>query len=71
MTAAQLAHLAELSAYAADFFVITNPGAARIFGDAALRADALSARLRREEQQARDSAGLAVVTARMADGVAL
>ena len=71
MTAAQLAHLAELSAYAADFFIITNPQAARVFGDAALRADALSARLRREEQQARDSAGLAVVTARMADGVTL
>ena len=71
MTAAQLAHLAELSAYAADFFTITNPQAARVFGDAALRADALSARLRREEQQARDSAGLAVVTARMADGVTL
>ena len=54
MTAAQLAHLAELSAYAADFFIITNPQAARVFGDAALRADALSARLRREEQQARE-----------------
>ena len=40
MTAAQLAHLAELSAYAADFFAITNPQAARVFGDAALRADA-------------------------------
>jgi hypothetical protein len=71
MTAAQLAHLAELSAYAADFFVITNPEAARVFGDAALRADGLSARLRREEQQARDSAGLAVVTAEMANGVTL
>ena len=71
MTAAQLAHLAELSAYAADFFIITNPQAARVFGDAALRADALSARLRREEQQARSSAGLAVVTARMANGVTL
>ena len=71
MTAAQLAHLAELSAYAADFFIITNPQAAREFGDAALRADALSARLRREEQQARESAGIAVATARIADGVTL
>lgn len=71
MTAAQLAHLAELSAYAADYFTITNPQASRVFGDAALRADVLSARLRREEQQARDSAGLTVVTAKMADGVTL
>ena len=71
MTASQLAHLAELSAHAADFFIITNPKAARVFGEAALRADALSSRLRREEQQARSSAGLAVVTAKMADGVIL
>jgi phosphotransacetylase len=71
MTAAQLAHLAELSAYAADFFAITNPQAARAFSDTALRADTLSARLRRDEQQARSRAGLAVVTGEMADGVAL
>jgi hypothetical protein len=71
MTAAQLAHLAELSAYAADFFAITNPQAARGFGDTALHADALSARLRREEQQARSRAGLAVSPVEMADGVTL
>jgi hypothetical protein len=67
MTAAQLAHLAELSAYAADFFAITNPQAARTFSDAALRADALSARLRREERQARRGVGIPVVAAEMAD----
>ena len=66
MTAAQLAHLAELSAYAADFFAITNPHAARTFSDAALRADSLSARLRREEQQARRMASMSTVTAEIA-----
>jgi hypothetical protein len=71
MTAAQLAQLAELSAYAADFFIITNPQAARTFSEAALRADALSTRLRREEQQARSSAGLAVVTEEMSYGMTL
>jgi hypothetical protein len=67
MTAAQLAHLAELSAYAADFFAITNPHAARAFSDVALLADTLSARLRREEQQARRGVGIPVVRAEMAD----
>jgi len=71
MTAAQLAHLAELSAYAADFFAITSPLAAHTFSDAALRADSLSARLSREEQQARRSAGLTVVSTELADRVTL
>jgi hypothetical protein len=71
MTAAQLAHLAELSAYAADFFAITNPQAARTFSDTALRADTLSARLLRDEQQARQRAGLPIVRAEMADGMTL
>jgi hypothetical protein len=53
VTAAQLAHLAELAAFAADYFACTNPGAARTFGDTALQADALSAVLRREESDAR------------------
>jgi predicted HAD superfamily phosphohydrolase len=70
MTAAQLARLAELSAYAADFFAITNPQAARAFSDTALRADILSDRVRREEQQARSRVGL-IVSAEMADGVTL
>jgi phosphotransacetylase len=70
MTAAQLAQLAELSAYAADFFAITNPQAARAFSDTALRADKLSDRVRREEQKARSRVGL-IVSAEMADGVTL
>ena len=71
MTAAQLAHLAELSAYAADFFAITNPQASRTFSDAALRADTLSARLHREEQRARSGAGMPVVTLATAHGLTL
>ena len=46
MTGAQLAHLAGLAAFAADFFATTDPAAARTFGEAALRADALSSELR-------------------------
>jgi hypothetical protein len=53
MTAAQLAHLAELAAFAADFFASTDPAAARKFGEASLRADALSVELRRAEDRAR------------------
>ena len=71
MTSAQVAHLAELSAYAADFFATTSPLAARTFSDATLRADSLSTRLRHEEQQARRSAGLTVVSTDLADGVNL
>ena len=71
MTAAQLAHLAELAAYAAGFYADTNPAAAAMFGDAALRADTLSAELRREEQAARTGTDLAVVTPEIVDGVTL
>jgi hypothetical protein len=53
VTAAQLAHLAELAAFAADYFARSDPNAARIFGDIALRADILSTHLRREESDAR------------------
>ena len=38
MTAAQLAHLAELAALAADYFAVSDPDTARIFGDSASRA---------------------------------
>ena len=69
--AAQLAHLAELSAYAADFFAITNPQAAGSFSDTALRADTLSARLRREEHRARSRVRLPMVATELADGVPL
>ena len=53
MTAAQLTHLVELAAYASGFFCITDPEAARMFADAASRAEALSAELGREEEHAR------------------
>ena len=63
MTAAQLAHLAELAAFAADFFAATDPAAARKFGEASLRADALSVELRRAEENARH--GLTVTITRL------
>ena len=69
MTAAQLAHLAELSAYAADYVII--PTRRPLMYSAMLHCAPTPCRLVcREEQQARESAGLAV-TARTADGVTL
>jgi hypothetical protein len=62
MTAAQLAHLAELAAFAADYFAATDPCAARMFGDTALRADTLSAELRRNETRNCDGTEMAVPT---------
>ena len=53
MTASQLTHLAELAAYAAGFFAVTDPAAAVLFEDAALRADTLSVELRHDEDLAR------------------
>ena len=69
MTAAQLACLAELAAYAAGFFSITDPKAARMFGDVAPRAQALSPGLRRDEELAHHRNELAVVHPTMAYGV--
>jgi hypothetical protein len=71
VTAAQLARLAELAAYAADFYATTNPSAAQMFGDTALRADTLSTGLRRDEEHARNGTDLAVVSPEVADGVSL
>ena len=71
MTAAQLAHLAELAAYASGFYATTDPGAAALFEDAALRADSLSAELRRDEQHAWSGTDLAVVTPEITTAVAL
>jgi hypothetical protein len=45
--------LPELAAYAAGFFSTTDPEAARMFGDAARRAEVLSPELRRDEEHAR------------------
>ena len=53
MTAAQLAHLAELAALAADYFAVSDPDTARIFGDSASRAVMLSAEVHRDETVAR------------------
>ena len=69
MTAAQLTYLAELAAYAAGFFATTDPEAARMFGDAALQAQALSPELRCDEDHARHRSELAVVDPEMAYGV--
>jgi len=54
--------LAELAAYASGFYAQTNPASARLFEDAALRADRLSAELGREEQRAREGLGLVADT---------
>ena len=71
MTAAQLIHLAELAAHAADFFATSDPDTARLFADAALRADGLSIDLRRAEARARRGADLCVVQPQPPSGVAL
>ena len=56
MTAAQLAHLAELAGLAADYFAVSDPDAARMFGDSASLAQTLSAELHRGETAARTGA---------------
>ncbi len=53
MTAAQLAQLAALAALAADYFADSDPDAARMFGNLALRAETLSAEVHRGETAAR------------------
>ena len=58
MTAAQLAHLAELAAFAADYFAVSDPGTARMFGDTALRADTLSAEIQRDETEAHNGTAM-------------
>ena len=71
MTASQLTHLAELSAYAAGFFAITDPAAAAMFEDAALRADTLSVELRRDEVLSRRSTIADVIEPAILHGVTL
>ncbi|MGA2307600.1 MAG: hypothetical protein ABSH29_25940 [Acidimicrobiales bacterium] len=58
MTAAQLAHLAELAAFAADYFATSDPRTARTFGDTARRADTLSAEIQRDETEARNGTSM-------------
>jgi hypothetical protein len=71
MTAAQLARLAELAAYAAGFYAEINPSASRLFEDTALRADTLWADLRRDEELARLGAQQVVRSPECANGVTL
>lgn len=71
MTAAQMAHLAELAACASGFYAATDPVAARMFEDTALRADTLSAELRRGEQHAASGVDLGVFEPEITDGVTL
>jgi hypothetical protein len=58
MTSAQLTHLAELAALAADYYADNDPDSARLFGDSALRAQRLSAETNRCEATARIGAGI-------------
>jgi hypothetical protein len=71
MTAAQLAHLAELAASAADFFATTDPDMARVFAHAAVNADACSGAMRRAQHSARRSIDLAVNPTTVSSGVSL
>jgi hypothetical protein len=60
MTAAQLARLAELAALAADYFALSDPDSGRILGNAARRAEILSAEAHRGEMAARIATGMNV-----------
>ena len=65
MTPAQLSHLADQADFAAGFYAITNPSAARRFKEAAATADQLSAQLERQQQIARLRAELADIRGRL------
>jgi len=52
--------MAELAAFAADYFAVSDPGTARMFGDTALRADTLSAEVHCCEAEARNGTGMSV-----------
>ncbi len=65
MTPAQLAHLAEQAEFAAGFFAVTNPAAARRFREAATTALQMSTQLERSEQLARLRAELADIRGRL------
>ena len=65
MTPAQLSHLAEQADFAAGFYAVTNPAAARRFKEAATTAVQLSAQLERQQQIARLRAELADIRGRL------
>jgi hypothetical protein len=65
MTPTQLKHFAEQAEFAAGFFAVTNPAAARRFNEAAATAVQLSATLERQQQLARLRAELADIRRRI------
>ena len=65
MTPAQLQHFAEQAEFAAGFFAVTNPAAARRFSESAAAALRLSATLERQQQVARLRAELAEIRRRI------
>ena len=65
MTPTQLKHFAEQAEFAAGFFAVTNPAAARRFSEAAATAVQLSVALEGQEQLARLRAELADIRRRI------
>jgi hypothetical protein len=65
MTPSQLARLAEQAEFAAGFFAVTNPAAARRFSEAATTALQMSTQLERREQLARLRTELADIRRRL------
>ena len=65
MTPAQLSHLAEQAGFAAGFYAVTNPSAARRFEEAAATAMRLSTQLERQQQIAKLRAELVDIRGRL------
>ena len=65
MTPAQLDHLAEQADFAAGFYAVTNPSAARRFAETAATARRLSEQLERRQQLARLRAELVDIRERL------
>jgi hypothetical protein len=65
LTPAQLSHLAEQADFAAGYYSVTNPSAARRFKEAAATAQQLSAQLERQQQIARLRVELADIRGRL------
>ena len=65
MTPAQLSHLAEQAEFAAGFYAVTNPSAARRLKEAATTARQLSTQLDRQQQIAKLRTELADIRGRL------
>jgi hypothetical protein len=65
LTPAQLSHLAEQADFAAGFYAVTNPSAARRFREAATTAHKLSTQLERQQQIAKLRTELADIRGRL------